>query len=205
MEQIYPVLAEHQVTESWRFQDLSKELHRWMEIYNVQCELDVPNISLCIDAVSPRCLGHYRLGHNGLGLLNEIAINTRFLLRSEFWDTLGTLLHEMLHAWQYEHGKPSGWYHHNREFRDKAKTIGLIVDRRGYTQYEPDGPFICLLRECGVRTPQIPQPEKHAAAGFPKLKEWSCGCKRGAWVAGDGEWKAKCLTCGQELVRASQR
>lgn len=192
MEQVYPILAYHQVTEKWDLQALASELHPWAERFNVEFKLDVPHLSLCLDWLSPRCYGHFRPGFNGFGLHNEIAINRRYVAVREFWETLRTLLHEMPHAWQHAFGLPSNWNHHNSEFRSKALTYGLIVDRHGVTSHHNDSPFTRLLDKYGVRTPETPQPAQRAA-GTSKLRKWSCGCTNVRVAVAD--FAAVCLHC----------
>jgi hypothetical protein len=198
MDNIYPVLAEHQVTEPWKYQGLAKELHRWAGIINVQCRLDVPNISLRIDRVRARALGLYRIGHNGLGLTNEITLNERHLPRLEPWLILAILLHEMVHAWQHTHGKPSGWYHHNVEFRDKLASFGIQCDRRGaHVAYNRSGLFFRLLAEHDIAALKVPN-----CLGTVRVARqchtWSCGCTRARTTTVD--LAAACLRCGRRFI-----
>jgi hypothetical protein len=99
-ETVYGTLAEHQVTTPWRHRDLATELHRWAVIFNSEFNLQVSEIALCIDWLSRFRYGHFRPGHNGFGLKGEIALNERYLMHREPWQVLGTVLHEMLHAWR---------------------------------------------------------------------------------------------------------
>ena len=140
-------------------------------------------------------------GFNGFGLHNEIAINSKHLQNREFWRVLGTLLHELLHAWQHMHGHPSGWAHHNIEFRSKAKEYGLIVSRRGVTDYET-GPFTALLEEQGVHIPEIPEPPQ-CDRGSSKLGGWTCGCTNARVAVAD--FYAKCLRCGNLFTPGTTR
>src|SRR5581483_10825801 len=122
-------------------------------------------------------LGHFRYGHNGFALKGEIIINDRHLNNRQGWETLGTLLHELIHAWQQAHGKPGRGNYHNQQFREKAARYGLIVDHRGYTDYEPDSPFTRLLAEHGVNVPPLEKPtaQPGRSACTSRLKKWSCG------------------------------
>ncbi len=199
-KQVYPVLAAHQVSEPWEFQDLSRDLHRWTQIMNFRFKLEVQQVSLRVDFLSARCLGHFRHGHNGFGLRNEIALNRRYLDRREYWQVLGTLLHELLHAWQEAHGQPGKWNYHNVQFRRKAAEYGLIIDEEGHTEYEPNSPFMDLLRECGVQIPDLPQPlGQRPRRGGSKLKKWSCGCTNVRVAVAD--FRAQCLRCHNLFVR----
>jgi hypothetical protein len=130
---------------------------------------------------------------------------------------LGTLLHELLHAWQEVHGNPSRTDHHNLEFRRKAAELGLLIDRQGVTDYLLDSPFMDFLRGHGIATPTEADEEQDAArgigrvrsvggtvprlAGKSKLIKWSCGCTNVRCAKAD--FQALCLKCGQRFMRAS--
>ena len=65
--------------------------------------------------------------------LPELALNPTHFQRDDK-RTLSTLLHEMVHHWQYCHGKPSSG-HHNREWADLMESLGLMPSSTG----EPGG------------------------------------------------------------------
>ncbi|HEU5218446.1 MAG TPA: SprT-like domain-containing protein [Gemmatimonadales bacterium] len=52
----------------------------------------------------------------------EIALGLRHLRRDGWTRAAGTLLHEMVHQWQAETGRPLG---HGREFREKCAEVGI--------------------------------------------------------------------------------
>jgi hypothetical protein len=78
--------------------------------------------------VSPRLrsrLGYYRVAtvqHPGL-----IVISRRHLRRHGWDEACDTLLHEMVHQWQDETGKPVD---HGRHFRAKARAVGALPRAR---------------------------------------------------------------------------
>jgi hypothetical protein len=197
---IYSILAQHQVTGEWRHRDLAVELHRWAVIFNTEFKLGVSEVALRVDWLSARRLGHFRSGFNGFGLKGEIAVNERYLARREPWQVLGTLLHELLHAWQQEHGKPGKPPYHNKEFRDKALQYGLVIDEDGVTQYLAASAFKNLLTSYGVQMPEqlVPSPRRK---GESKLKKWSCGCGVNVRVA-IADFQARCLKCDGLFVHA---
>ncbi len=200
---IYAALAKHQRDESWHRQEMVAGLQTWAARFIVEFKLDIDNIALCIDRLPSGRYGHFRRGHNGFGLKNEIAINARYLGgERQVWEVLGTLLHELLHAWQETHGTPGKRNHHNAEFQDKARALGLNIDRRGLTGYAADSPFKELLRKWGV---SVPNHETKPAAvrprGDSKLKKWSCGCTTARVAVAD--FRARCLKCGNEFKRES--
>lgn len=61
--------------------------------------------------------------------LHEISLNPEHLKR-EPKAVIGTLVHEMVHLWQQDFGKPSPGYH-NKEWAAKMKTVGLYPSNTG--------------------------------------------------------------------------
>lgn len=67
-----------------------------------------------------RRLGEFRVAEPGAA--PEIIVSRRHL-RRDGWDAaLETLLHEMVHQWQAETGRP---VNHGRDFRARARAIGI--------------------------------------------------------------------------------
>ncbi len=189
---VYAALMRYQTTDDWDFRPLVTELHRWVEIMVLEFKLKIPALSLAIDWLPARTLGHYRC-QNGFGLRNEIAINQRHLDNREQWEILGTLLHELLHSWQQSHGRPGQHNYHNVQFRRKAADYGLIVDSQGHTQYQPDSPFFAVLDKYGVAFPPTTTPAPKPR-GHSKLKLWTCSCPIRVRVA-VADFRAMCLRC----------
>jgi hypothetical protein len=198
---VYDALAEHQQRpEGWPYSELFTELHRWAEIFNTKLKLEIPEWSLCVERLRRTRLGQFRYGNNGLGLRGEITFNALYLATREGWEVLGTLLHEMLHGWQQAHGRPGKRNYHNKQFREKARSFGLIVDERGVTYYENESPFTRLLAQHGVHAPELPRVILEARqAGSSKLKKYSCGCTN--IRVGTSRFAATCLLCGNEFER----
>jgi len=61
---------------------------------------------------------------------HEISLNPDYLLRPPI-DWHSTFVHEMVHLWQHEFGKPARAYFHNREWVNKMEAIGLIPSDTG--------------------------------------------------------------------------
>jgi hypothetical protein len=117
------------------------------------------------------------------------------------WQTLGTLLHEMLHGWQQSYGRPGNGRYHNKQFRQKAESLGLIVDQCGHTRYAADSPLVRLLEKHGVHLPPLGEPAIPVRQpGQSKLKKWSCGCTNVRVAVAD--FRALCLKCGGEFTPA---
>ena len=71
-------------------------------------------------------LGHYMWrGHDGEGA--EIVISRRHIRRHGWDEAVNTLLHEMVHQWQDERGLRVD---HGREFRRKARAVGIAAKAR---------------------------------------------------------------------------
>ena len=190
---IYDTLAAHQQSEDWGLRDLLTDLHRWQAIMHAAFKLEIPEVALTVEKLRCNRLGHLQPGHNGFGLRGEIAINRMYVGQRDYWRTLGTLLHELLHSWQQAHGKPGQGNYHNREFQKKALHYGLVVDRRGHTDYLPDSAFFRLLEKHGVSLPELPQmvQQVQTEQGSSKLKKWSCGCTNVRVAVPD--FRARCL------------
>jgi hypothetical protein len=197
--EINHALRDHELTtRDWPWAELASTLHTWTERFNVEFKLDVSIPAIQVEELPFRTLGTYRSGRNGFALKDEITINARRVQRP-LSRILTTLLHELLHEWQAKHGQPGKRNYHNEEFRAKARTLGLVVDRRGHTHVVP-GPFAEILQRHGVDVaPTVPAPNQLPAAAGPgsKLKKWSCGCTN---VRAAVELEAVCARCGEWFV-----
>ena len=201
-EPINLALRDHQESaQDWRYRALLVELHTWAERFCVRFKLQTPVPAIVVTRLRGR-FGHFRPSRNSLGLNFEIAIDEGHAVSEQFWKPLGTLLHELLHLWQHLHGTPpsgSSCNYHNAQYRQKASSLGLIVDRRGYTCYVPEhSPFFDLLNEHGITAPLLPPVEKQLSQlgrlGSSKLKLWECGCPVKVRVAVPN-FRARCLAC----------
>jgi hypothetical protein len=198
---IYGQLAGHQRTADWDCRHLITQLQDWTRIFEEEFNLDVPEVTLGVDYLRCTRLGHFRRGHNGFGLKGEIVLNRLHLGRDRVdIDSLGTLLHEQLHGWEQDHGKPGKWGYHTVAFIRKAGSLGLIVDHRGHTSYAPDSPFTRLLQKHGIIIPPLGEPVVFTRqVGESKLKKWSCGCTNARVAVAD--FRARCLKCGELFQR----
>jgi predicted SprT family Zn-dependent metalloprotease len=199
-ENIYEGLATHQRSEAWHSREFIGWLQTWTSRFNAEFNLGLTEIALRVDVLSRTCYGHFRWGHNGFGLKGEIAINRRYLTDRPPFQVLGTLLHELLHAWQHAHGTPSRRDHHNEEFREKARACGLLIDRRGVTGFAAASRFKDLLRGYAIAVPDSEFiPTEARQKGNSKLKKWSCECTNVRCAVAD--LRARCLKCGAMFVQ----
>jgi len=206
-ESINEELRQHAVDiVSWQHTEQARLFHHWAERFNQVFDLGLRKPALRIEGISGQRLGTYRQGRNGFGVLDEITINARHLYRP-LADHLATLLHEMIHEWQYLYGKPGRRNYHNRQFQQKARLYGLIVDERGHHLGVEPGRFTSLLTQHGVDVSDLRAPDKEAPLlskkmhrGDSKLKKWSCGCTN---VRCAVQLAARCLRCGNVFQEAA--
>lgn len=80
--------------------------------------------------------GYYRqcgfIERSGEERRDEICLNPKyFLSNTGDLELLQTLVHEQVHQWQFQFGKPSLRTYHNREWADKMLSIGLVPSDTG--------------------------------------------------------------------------
>ena len=80
--------------------------------------------------------GYYRergfIGRDGGERRDEICLNPRhFLANTGDLELLQTLVHEQVHQWQFQFGRPSLRTYHNREWAEKMLSIGLVPSDTG--------------------------------------------------------------------------
>lgn len=222
---IYQALTAHQQAEqAWRFHGLASFCHDWWDRCNEAFRLAIPKTALRLEwNLRRNCLGYFNPAHNEFGVVYEIALSIRphvideaaFLLKLLHGDTdlldlmnqgelAGTITHEQLHLHQQLHGTPGTGNYHNKQFRDRADRLGLIVTPEGYQAYQADGPFQDLLRRHGIEPPRVlpegQEPQKVVTStGSSKLKKWVCQCPFNVRVA-RGDFRAMCLHCRSEFV-----
>ena len=116
-------------------------------------ELSRPTITI---QSTPRAYGHFSLREDTwiskLGGTHEINIGAGTLARP-IEEVAATLLHEMVHYWNYEHGVQDcsrGNTYHNRRFKEAAECRGLIVthsDKYGWSHTAPSDALLELVLE----------------------------------------------------------
>ena len=209
-ESINEGLMNHQISADWDKKDLISDLHRWRERFTSEFKLKIEELpAIMIDRISRSAYGHFRRGRNGFGLSNEVAINERYINSREYWQVIGTFLHELLHAEQEQSGKPGKHNYHNKAFRDRAASLGLIVDQWGHMNYSPPpSPFLDILAKYKIAVPEIPSNIATLSLSQPgnsKLKLWICNCKPQpvrVRVAIE-DFQAKCLKCDTIFYRVN--
>ena len=108
---------------------------------------------------TPRAYGHFSLREDAwvstLGATHEINIGAGTLARP-IEDVAATLLHEMVHYYNYEQGIQDcsrGNTYHNRKFKAAAEAHGLIVthsDKYGWAHTSPADSLLDFILENGL-------------------------------------------------------
>jgi predicted SprT family Zn-dependent metalloprotease len=94
------------------------------------------NDCMIITARSKRSMGYFcserwkeNIPEEGLNI-HEICLNPSFFDFSDIeWQS--TLVHEMVHLWQNDFGKPGRGRYHNRQWAEKMEVIGLMPSTTG--------------------------------------------------------------------------
>jgi hypothetical protein len=82
-------------------------------------------------------LGHFawdRWANSAGEVCHEISLNPE-TLRRPLIETMSTLVHEMVHQWQQDHGDPPRGGYHDKQWAGKMVEVGLIPSDTG----EPGG------------------------------------------------------------------
>ena len=88
---------------------------------------ELPNCLITLQRKN-RSYGYFapkRFGRDDGTHIDEIALNPTYIRSRSLKEVLATLAHEMVHLWQFAHGKPGRGRYHNREWAEKMKEIGL--------------------------------------------------------------------------------
>jgi hypothetical protein len=147
---------------------------------------------------------------------DEIALNpAQFEGRSDK-EILSTLVHEMIHLWQFQFGKPGRGRYHNHEWADKMEELGLMPSNTGLPGGKrtgqsmshyiiPGGLFdlVCtkLLRSGFQLNWQARDPSSNGKKPGPdssKVKYTCAPCKTNWWGKSGGS--GLCGLCGEKLI-----
>ena len=92
----------------------------------------LPHVMLNFSRDHKRAVGYYapRTWQQAKHRLDEITLNPDHLKRGAK-ETASTLVHEMVHLWQFNQGTPSRTGYHNREWAAKMEQVGLIPSNTG--------------------------------------------------------------------------
>ncbi|MGB6012977.1 MAG: hypothetical protein WBI57_17085 [Desulfobacterales bacterium] len=203
----------------WALNSLAWELYWWVNAFQMMFfkHEPVPIPALTFGKARVNTLGHYRVGLNDFAVREQINLN-KIHLHRPLWNILATLLHEMVHSWEYAYIEPEkrtkSWYHSNA-FREKMDSFGIECASNGsHIGINNKGQFAYLLRQHAVTFDNIPDFKmfKGAVKIFPidgkpkikgrsKLSKWTCPCGQNARV-GKAEFHASCDLCNERFAFA---
>ncbi len=203
------IMANELDAMDWELNSLVWDLYWFVDFFNIVFFKgeSVPIPALTFEKSRVNNLGFYRIGRNDFAVKDQINLNRLYIDRP-LSETLGTLLHEMVHSFEYiyieESKRTKNWYH-TKAFREKLKECGIHTDERGCHMAIGD-PFRYILIRHGVdfnhsnmvdKGGLVLIPPKPKKKGKSKLKKWSCGCQNVR--IGKSEFHATCNLCGNEF------
>lgn len=199
----------------WELCRLAQELYWWVHLFQAAFFKDQPVHlpALTFERSRVNTLGHYRIGRNDFAVKEQINLNRLYLTRP-LHHVLSTLLHEMVHSWEFTYvpkdKRTKSWYH-SKAFRDKMAEFGILTNTNGsHAGMDYNGQFVFILKKHGVSfvefdlsglpkgnsvIPIDPAPKKK---GSSKLKKWTCGCQ--IVRVGKREFCATCDICGNKFT-----
>ena len=134
-------------------------LNKMFDLLNAEffeSTLSRPTITI---QTTPRAYGHFSLQSDTwvskLGATHEINIGAGTLARP-IEDVAATLLHEMVHYYNYENGVKDcsrGNTYHNKRFKESAESHGLIVDysqKYGWAHTSPSDKLLDFILQNGL-------------------------------------------------------
>lgn len=175
---------------------------------------------------TPRAYGHFSLREDTwvskLGGTHEINIGAGTLARP-IEEVAATLLHEMVHYYNYENGIQDcsrGNTYHNKKFKAAAEAHGLIVthsDKYGWSHTAPGEALLDFILENGLTDILINRNEyggfqvtgtgAHSGTGTPpppkpsSSRKYRCPCC-GNSVRATKLVNIACLDCSEQMVLA---
>jgi hypothetical protein len=194
----------------WKLNELATEMYWWVDFFNIGFFKDepVPVPVISFEQTRVTNLGHFVIGRNAFGVMDNINLNSIHLGRP-MWNILATLLHELTHSWEHiyvpDNKRTKNWFH-KAAFRKKLSSFGIFTNDKGCHIGYSD-PFVFMLRKHGISF-EMPEgaeiskegiinvPPEKKKKGKSKLKKWSCGCTN---VRVAVKLKAMCLKCGNEF------
>jgi hypothetical protein len=168
-----------------------------------------------------RALGHFcrsrfvRLA-DGSEFTDEIAFDPAHFLGCDLEQVLSTLAHEMTQLWQHHFGKSSRSGHHNREWAERMKSIGLCPSSTGQPGGKETGQrmshFIMaggaferttaeLLASGFALTWAIPEGDKPGGKSGKRIKYTCPQCHVNAWAKPNT--RLSCDDCCQSMLTES--
>lgn len=123
---------------------------------------------------------------SGDQVTHEISLNPSHLRRGSARDVASTLVHEMVHLWQYEHGTPKRAGYHDGQWAQKMEDLGLVPSSTG----APGG------RRVGYKMSHYIREGGPFARAFDAMPDayrlpWTCGIDEDALGKGKAQPRRK--------------
>jgi hypothetical protein len=147
-------------------------------------------------------------GRIEVGGRHELALNPDHFVGRSDEDICATLVHEMVHVWQQQHGKPGSRGYHNKQWAAKMKAVGLQPSNTGgvggketgqqmHHYIIADGPFARSYEQLRAKGWKLNLQSAMRAnpTAAPKNKtKFTCGeCGQNVW--GKPDTKVDCHHC----------
>ena len=151
-------------------------------------------------------------GRTAVGGRHELALNPDHFVGRSDEEITSTLVHEMVHVWQQQHGKPASRGYHNKQWAVKMKEVGLQPSNTGgaggketgqqMSHYViPGGCFAGAFAELAAMGWRLNLESAHRAGpdgGRKSKTKFTCfGCGQNAW--GKPDLAVTCTPCGIEM------
>lgn len=151
--------------------------------------------------------------------VHEISLNPDSLSR-ELEEVMSTLVHEMVHQWQQDHGTPPRRCYHDTEWAEKMVEVGLVPSDTGepggrptgqnMTHFiDPKGRFRAALdrmpKECVLPwVSEGPNEKDKPKKPRPKKVKFTCPECRTKITADDEGLDANCNDCGERFLNPDE-
>jgi len=197
----------------WELNSIVWELYWWVDLFQMVFfkDMPVPLPVLTFERKRVNSLGYYCIGRNDFAIREQINLN-RSYLDNPLWSILVTLLHMMVHSWEFtyvsENKRTKSWYH-GKTFRDKMAEFGIICSNNGnHAGLDSNGLFVFILKKHAINFDDLPENNCANAGIVPinsntkikgksKLKKWTCACQ--IVRVGKKYFKATCDICGKKF------
>ncbi len=147
----------------WEHQKIAAELYKWSDVFRFywfkpqnEYQNEIPNLVVGVEPMDIRVLAGYHLKENAVGLPYEITFNEHYVSRP-LWETLETMVHEMVHLYQENSPgmMPCKHNYHNAQFVALAEEIGLHPRLGSGAHWKAaDGQFEKLMERFAVPRPK---------------------------------------------------
>ena len=158
-----------------------------------------------------------RFGQNGSKTtVHEIALNPSHIRVRKPKETFSTLVHEMLHQYQQEHGKPPKGAYHNKQWAEMMKDVGLHpsdtakpggAETGRYVSHYivPEDPYDRAYEKFSKKYDMslfgdLPDPKKKGRGKTSKFKFVCPDCGQNAWAKVTA--KLVCGDCDLDMEEA---